>query len=175
MSHRHLNLKWIVAALCLCGTHSVLAATSTGTLTVNSTVVDSCSSPTTETLAFGNYNPIANTAATATANITITCTNSTVITSVTLNAGTGTGTVDARKMEKDGTSTTKTLNYNLYTSSANTSVWGDGNNSTVTNNVSGNKGTGSAQTLVVYGTIPAGQTSVEPGSYSDTITVTINY
>ena len=175
MSNCRLTLKWIIAALCVCGVNASYAATATNTFTVSSTVVASCSSPTTETLAFGNYNPISGSAATATANITITCTNTTAITSVTLNAGTGTGTINARKMEKNGTDTTKTLNYNLYTSSANTSIWGDGTTGNVSNNVSGSAGIGSAQTITVYGTIASGQTTVEPGSYSDTITVTINY
>jgi hypothetical protein len=175
MSHRHLNLKWIVAALCLCGTHSVLAATATSTFTVSSTISATCSTPSAGNLDFGTYNPIGGSSATATATITITCTNTTTITSVTLNAGTGTGTINARKMEKNGTDSTKTLNYNLYTTSGNASIWGDGTSGNVTNNVSGSAGTGSAQTLTVYGTIPANQTSVEPGSYSDTITVTINY
>ena len=175
MSNCRLTLKWIIAALCVCGMNASYAATATNTFTVSSTVVASCSSPTTETLAFGNYNPISGSAATATANITITCTNTTAITSVTLNAGTGTGTINARKMEKNGTDTTKTLNYNLYTSVANTSIWGDGTTGNVSNNVSGSAGIGSAQTITVYGTIASGQTTVEPGSYSDTITVTINY
>lgn len=175
MKHSHSTLKWILASLCIGGAQIAAAATTTANFTVNSTVSSSCSAPTTEALSFGTYNPLSGSAATASANITITCTNTTAITSITLNAGSGTGTINARKMEKGGTDTTKTLNYNLYTSSANTTIWGDGTSGNSTNNVSGNAGTGSAQTLVVYGTIPANQTDVEPGSYSDTITVTINY
>jgi spore coat protein U-like protein len=66
---------------------------------------------------------------------------------------------------------TSTLGYNLYTTSADTTVWGDGTGSTAT--VAGT-GTGSNQTLTIYGKIPTGENSLS-GTYSDTITATITY
>lgn len=59
-----------------------------------------------------------------------------------------------------------TLAYALYQDSAHTINWG--------NTVSTGTGNGSAQTLTVYGEVPAGQ-SVTPGAYTDTITATITY
>ena len=160
------------------GTTTVQAATQTVQFSVTSTVTSSCSAPTATPLSFGTYNPLSGTALTATSTITITCTNTTPIVSVTLNSGSGNGTINARKLQLGGTTTsdaTRMLSYNLYTTSGYSSIWGDGSSGNVTNNVTGSAGTGSAQTLTVYGTLPGSQTNVVPGSYSDTITVTINY
>ncbi len=172
MTKRHFTNKWMIAALCLCGSNAAMAATITNTFTVSSTISDACSTPSAGNLDFGTYNPLSGSNATATATITITCTSTTTITSVTLSAG-GSGSINSRQMSKTGDATKK-LNYQLYKDSGRTTVWGDGTNG-ATNNVTGNAGTGSAQTLTVYGTIAASQTSVVPGSYTDTITVTINY
>jgi spore coat protein U-like protein len=60
--------------------------------------------------------------------------------------------------------------YELYTTAARTVRWG---NTIGTDTVTGT-GTGSAQSLVFHGRIPAPQ-SVPAGSYSDTVTVTITY
>ncbi len=61
------------------------------------------------------------------------------------------------------------LTYNLYTSNTYGTVWG----TAVANLVSGT-GNGAAQALTVYGQILSGQFSA-PGSYSDTVTATVNY
>lgn len=73
---------------------------------------------------------------------------------------------------------TNTLNYNLYIDSAYTTIWGDGSAGTqvasgsVTLDVNG---LAPAQTFWVYGSIPGRQLTVAPGSYSDTLTVTMTY
>jgi len=64
-----------------------------------------------------------------------------------------------------------TLEYNLYTDAGRTTVWGDGTASSVT---AAGTGSGAQQSLTVYGRIPASQ-SVPAGSYSDTVTATINF
>lgn len=63
------------------------------------------------------------------------------------------------------------INYNLYVDTTRTSIWGDGTGNSV---VSGGGGTGTEQRLSVYGRIQPKQ-SGPPGTYSDTITVTITY
>ncbi len=68
------------------------------------------------------------------------------------------------------TNGTNTLQYNLYTTSGHTNVWGDGTGSTRT--VGGNGTSSSTQTI--YGNIPAGQ-DVSAGTYSDSITLTISF
>ena len=60
------------------------------------------------------------------------------------------------------------LSYNLYGSTGCVDLW---------NNTTGftSPGTGDPATLTVYGCIPAGQTSVPPGSYSDTVVITVTF
>jgi spore coat protein U-like protein len=68
-----------------------------------------------------------------------------------------------------------TLQYNLYVDSGHSSVWGDGTAGTAF--VSDGYLLGLLTTVndyAVYGAIPAGQ-NVPIGTYSDTITVTVNY
>jgi spore coat protein U-like protein len=64
------------------------------------------------------------------------------------------------------------LNYNLFTDTTRSTVWGDGTQGTFTlrNKVFKN----SPWVLTIYGRIPAGQ-DVSLGSYQDVLTVTINW
>ena len=70
------------------------------------------------------------------------------------------------------TSGPNSLDYNLYTDSNRTTVWGDGLSSTAT--IAGT-GSGINQTATIYGRITAGQTSAPAGSYADTVSVTLTY
>ena len=151
----------------------VSAVSTTDTMSNSATVTATCLTPTTATLAFPNYNPLLNTAVDATTSISVKCTSTTPITSVALNKGTGTGTVAARTMELT-TDATKTINYALYTNSARTTLWGDATSGTSTLGGTG-AGLNTDVTFTVYGRIPAGQTTAKPGTYSDTITVTVTY
>jgi spore coat protein U-like protein len=138
------------------------AATSTTTMSVTATVQATCSLSAT-TLAFGTYVGVQ---LDGSSTLSVSCTNTTPYT-VALNAGVGTGaTVATRKMTATGT----TLNYSLYQDTTRATVWGQ---TTGTDTVAGT-GNGSAQSLTVYGRIPAGQLPT-PGSYADTITATITY
>jgi len=84
-----------------------------------------------------------------------------------LNPGTSPGaTVNQRKMVSGANS----LDYQLYSDSARTTVWGE---TTGTNTVTG-VGTGLAQDHTVFGAIPATQ-NLPAGTYADTITVSIFY
>ena len=141
---------------------SAAAATATNTFTVTATVSATCAVTPTG-LAFGTY---ATAQVDATSSITVTCTSTTPY-NVGLDAGTGaSATVLARKM----TGTGATLNYTLYSDSGRTTNWG---NTAGTDTVAGT-GAGTAQTLTVYGRIPAGQ-YVVPGNFTDTITATVYY
>lgn len=124
---------------------------------------------------FGNYNPVSGAAVTASGNVAVTCSALLVGLNVSyviaLNAGLN-GNFTARLM-KAGVSSF--LPYNIYTTSAMTTVWGDGTggSSTVSDayllsllSVTRNYPT--------WGRIPGSQ--VAPlGNYSDTITVTVTY
>ena len=98
--------------------------------------------------------------------ITVTCGNGRAY-DVALSAGTSTGaTVTTRKMTGPAGAL---LNYALYSNATHTTNWG---NTAATNWVTGT-GTGAAQQLTVYGQLAAAQ-YVAPGSYTDTITVTVS-
>ena len=66
------------------------------------------------------------------------------------------------------TNAANTLSYVITQDAGRVTNWG-----LATGTVAGT-GNGSAQTLVVYGRIAAGQ-YVTPGAYSDTITATVTY
>lgn len=63
------------------------------------------------------------------------------------------------------------LRYHLYTDATRSVEWG----TTSGTNVIPGTGTGAAQSIPVYGTVGAGSLQSVPGSYSDTVTVTITY
>lgn len=142
-----------------------MAATATDTFQVTATAIDQCQVSASD-LAFGNYDPLSASATEGSTTLTVTCTLSTTY-DIGLDAGTGSGaTVSDRKM----TSGADTLNYGLYQDAAYTTVWG---NTPGTDTVA-DTGTGAGQDFTVYGKIPA-QQNVPPGSYADTVTVTVTF
>ena len=71
-----------------------------------------------------------------------------------------------------------TLSYNLYADAGRTSVWGDGTGGSVAVESSvllDVLGWAPTQSFTVYGRIGAGQTGAVPGSYADTVSVTVTY
>jgi spore coat protein U-like protein len=145
------------------GASPAVAATATSTFQVTATVAATCLISATN-LSFGSY---AGVVANATSSISVTCTNTTPY-NVGLDPGTATGaTVTTRKMTGPASAT---LNYALYRDSAHTQNWG---NTVGTDTVTGT-GNGNAQSITVFGQVPASQ-FVAPGSYTDTITATISY
>jgi spore coat protein U-like protein len=157
--------RFIAAVLIALAAGSVQAATSTTTFQVTATVLSSCSVSATN-LAFGTYDPLAGSPTDGSSTVTVQCTLLAPF-NIGLNAGVGSGaTVSARIM----TSGANTLAYSLYQDASRATVWG---NTPVTDTVSGT-GTGVAVPFTVYGRIPNGQNAA-PGSYADTITVTVNF
>jgi spore coat protein U-like protein len=137
---------------------------------------DSCTVSAT-THAFGAYDTI--NALNGTSTITVTCTH--VASPATqfdyvIALSSGPGSYASRQM----TGTGDTLTYNLYTTAARTTVWGDGiteGTATVAGSfkVPGGAGRSGSDTQTVYGRIGAAQ-NVLPGAYSaNSITVTITY
>ncbi len=145
------------------------AATATANLTVSAQVVTACV-VSGGTLNFGgSINPAsASVPLDATASITVQCSSTTPYT-VALDAGANAGgaaNFTARAI-KNGSNT---LGYQLYTDSGRSQVWGNG----VSSSTVAGTGTGSNQTLTVYGRLPSLSGAV-PGTYSDTVTITITY
>lgn len=128
-------------------------------------------------LNFGNYNPLSGGAVRFNSTISITCTQvfpgGTVNYTIALSQGSG--SYATRKLRSGANS----LNYNLYTDSTYSAVWGNGSGGSVTVPGSGSLAAGFfasfTNTATVYGQIPALQTTAIPGTYNDTITVTVTY
>jgi spore coat protein U-like protein len=78
----------------------------------------------------------------------------------------------ARRSMKSLTSSDQ-LDYNLYTDAFMSTIWGDGNGGSSAKTALVNKDM-QPWTAKIYGRIPARQ-NVRAGSYSDTITVTIDF
>ena len=143
------------------------AATATATFNVTATVNATCTISAAN-LNFGTYSPASGSPTVGSTNLTAQCTNGTPY-QISLSAGTTKGATIGTRLMTNGTST---LSYNLFTNSSDTTIFGDGTTSGST--TASGTGNGNAQTIPVYGAIPAGQ-FVSPGSYSDSITATISY
>lgn len=136
----------------------------TASFTATATVLSSCTVSATN-LNFGTAGTLAS-QIDATSTATVQCASGAPYT-VGLSAGSGSGaTVSNRKMTLSGT----TITYSLYSNAARTSVWG----TTIGTDTVAGTGTGSPQNLTVYGRVPV-QTTPAPGTYTDTIVVTVTY
>lgn len=155
-----------VMALILAVPGAGRAGTVSTNFNVTATVLNNCIVSASD-LAFGSYSASLATPTTANTTVNVTCTSGLAYT-VALDGGTNTHSVAARAMT-DGSS--HNLTYGLYTSAAFSSLWGDGTSSTVT---ASGTGSGSTQSLTVYGRIDAAQ-FIPAGSYSDRIAVTVSY
>jgi spore coat protein U-like protein len=161
-----LGRQFVCVIICLLQLVSVSFATSvTSTFTTQVTIAAACTINSAATLNFGSQGVLgAN--ADQTATLQIQCTNTTNY-NIGLDAGTGLGaTVAVRKMMSGGNA----VNYSLYCDSGRTIVWGN----TVGTDAMAAAANGAAQSFTIYGRIPA-QMTPAPGTYSDTVTVTIMY
>ena len=143
-----------------------LAATKTTTFQVSANVLKNCVISAAD-LNLGQFDG-ANDLNTASSAITVSCTAGTTY-NVGLNAGLA-GTFADRVLTGPGGDT---LFYNLYTTTARTTVWNDS-----TNRVGGTgAGMTSPQTLTVHGQLLASRNTgaIQAGLYTDTITATIEY
>jgi len=117
------------------------------------------------TLNFGSTGVLASALDGATS-LTATCSATTPYT-ISLDGGTAAASDPAqRKMSNGGAQIT----YGLYQNAARSQPWG---NTTGSNTVAGT-GSGSGQSITVYGRVPA-QTTPAPGTYSDSIIATLTY
>lgn len=144
---------------------SLTSSNGTFPFTATATVVNNCLISTTN-VAFAATG-LLSAALSATGTITVTCTNGDAY-RIALNGGSN-GNVVARQMLRSGGG--GAVNYQLYTDAAHANVWGDGTSGST---MATGTGSGSQQSLTVYGVVPA-QTTPAPGNYSDTITATISF
>jgi spore coat protein U-like protein len=126
----------------------------------------SCTISTTP-VSFGVYDVFSGTATDSTGTITFKCTGNA---SVTINLNKGTSTTFTPRVLTSGSNT---INYNLFTDASRGTIWGDATGGT-SNYVNANPANNQNIVVTVYGRITSGQ-DVSAGSYSDTITATINF
>jgi len=132
--------------------------------TVTATNATTCS-VNASTLNFGSTG-VLRSALDAASSVTVTCTNAAPYT-VALDGGLSGATNPAqRKMSQAA----EQITYGLYQNSARTQPWGD----SVGTNTSAGTGSGLAQTFTIYGRVPA-QSTPSPGTYTDTVVVTLSY
>jgi spore coat protein U-like protein len=120
--------------------------------------------------------------ATSTFNVTATVLKNCLVSSADLafgnytpNTGALAGGALAQRLLANGANT---LQYNLFTSAALTTIFGDGTGGTGTIAGTGNGvAAASAQTVTVFGSLPDNTTNqnATPGAYTDQITVTVTY
>lgn len=163
------KIKALMLSAALLGLESATAGTASNTFQVQATVVSACT-VSGSALNFGaSIDPLATaTPLDATSTLSVVCTNTTPYT-VSLNAGVNAGGASnfASRAMKSGANS---LGYQLYLDAGHSSIWGDG---TVSSTHSGT-GTGSTQSLTIHGRLPS-LSNVVPGSYTDTVTVTVSY
>jgi spore coat protein U-like protein len=157
----------IAAILCLASpfvtVNAARAATATGTLGVSGVVVvgGACTVGA-SSFDFGAYSGVA---LSGSGTVSVTCPSGlayTVDLSATLN--TTLSSVQPRLHGSGGY-----LPYNLYQDAGHTLVWGLDNGGTA----KAGTGTGAAQNITVYGNIPA--QPIAPGTYTDTVGVTVSF
>jgi spore coat protein U-like protein len=157
----------IGALAALVGLSAVVhAATAVSSFQVRITIQAQCLAATTTDLDFGSSGFLL-TNIDVQSTIQVQCTNTTPY-NVGFDKGVNGTSVTARKMK--GGPSNETINYAIYSNSGRTTNWGN----TVSSDTVAGTGNGAAQTIQVYGRVPA-QTTPTPGAYSDTITVTVTY
>jgi len=125
-------------------------------------------------ISFAPFDPVPGLAQDATGAVTMSCNGvAGLLIPYRVSISSGAGTLNSRKMINGA----RNLYYNVYSDSNHTTVWGDG--TTGAPNVSGGILLNLLGTLNVnlntYGRITAGQTTLVPGIYTDTLTVTLTY
>lgn len=170
---RSANAAGVAALLSLCSVVMAQAATATGTLTVQMTITASCTISA-ATLNFGTLpgTSVIAGATNASVNISVTCTNGSPY-SIAMNNG-----ANASGSQRRMTNGTSFINYNLYTDAGRTNPWTTATSSTTctsTNSCYLGTGNGAAQSIPVYGQVPAVGSAPTASTYTDTVTMTITY
>ena len=167
-----------VIAVGLFSLNTANAATATGTLTVKASVTNSCVLNTSATgtttnavLDFGTLSSLASNvdADTTTAggtSIKVLC-NNTVPWALSFDGGQNVLSTQRRMI--GGGTTTEYIPYNLFSDTGRSTAIG------IATTAYSGTGSGSVQTVNVYGRIPAGTTLPSAGSYVDTVTITVTY
>lgn len=167
---RRLTVLMALAAVVLVIGVSEAEAQATGNLSVTASVTQSCRVKTTSPVAFGSYDPLDTHSSTGSdldgsGSVTVACTKG-YIPTIGLNLGLN-ASGSTRRMKVGS----EYLTYELYKEVGRTNVWGNSGADLFTpSSAPGSTGTA----YDVYGRVPKGQDAAA-GSYTDTVTVTVNY
>lgn len=130
----------------------------------------------TSNLLFGNINPLQSSNTDTAGSVTVTCGGvAGLLIPVTVDLSKGSGTSFANRSMGSGANR---LRYNVYADSARTQVFGDTTSSTIDGGgaiLLNALGIGPTLTINLYGRVPGSQTTVVPGVYADSLTVTLTY
>jgi spore coat protein U-like protein len=163
----------IAAVMCGLASGAAEAATATASFTVSVTITASCAIAASN-LAFGSQG-VLSADVDSTSTLSVTCTNSTPY-SVGLDNGLS-FSGGTRRMKDTGAGTTF-VNFGLYTDAARSNAWTTSSSAASctggANTCALGTGNGAAQSVTVYGRIPA-QTTPAPATFNDTVTATITY
>lgn len=160
----------ILGALSTLFLNQAMAATSTGSLPVTTSVAASCSLGAVRSVVFGVYSYADVTPKDAEGSINVKCPEGLAY-NIGLNEGAGKGgsATNPRIMAGPGDGL---LKYDLFQDARHSVIWG---NTPGKDTVAGvGNGDEEDKPHVVYGRIPAGQ-NVPVGSYADTVTITVNF
>ena len=136
----------------------------------------SCSASTTP-VSFGVVNPLSASPLDIAGNVRVSCggvAGLLVPYQIALGKGANSSNFSPRTMA----SGVNRLRYDLYADSAHSSIWGNGINEgtqTVAGSITIVLLGPTFQNHTIYGRIPGSQTTVPPGSYGDTVVVTVTY
>lgn len=145
---------------------SAHAGTQTASFKVKVKVVNDCTISASD-LSFGTVG-LLNAAVDGASNVAIVCNNNAAY-NVGLDGGAVNSSVAARQMAGAVVPTAR-IDYQLYSDSGRTQIWGD---TVGTDTVSG-VGNAGTQNLAVYGQIPA-QSTPDADDYEDTLTATVTF
>lgn len=149
---------------------AMAAGTETASLGISATVANTCKIESTSNVNFTTYDPTSTTdTATNSGQIRVKCTKGSTST-IYMGAGTASGATCSGTPVRKMANGADLLTYNLYQNNGYTTVWGCDSSNQYSYTASNN----GWQNLTVYGVIPAGQ-DVPAGSYTDTVTVTVNF
>jgi spore coat protein U-like protein len=162
------KFAFVVAGSLVLASSSVYATTTTTTTTFQArvTIEATCVIGGATTLDFGTQGVLSGNVDQI-STIQVQCTNTTPF-NIGLDKGTNGSSVTSRLMK--GGPTNETIAYSIYSDTGHTTNWGE----TIGTDTVASTGTGSSQSFTVYGLIPT-QTTPSPGTYTDTVTVTVTY
>lgn len=153
------------------------ATTATGTLTVSASIAQTCTVAA-QTLAFGAYDPTVGGVVNAPATLSVKCTKGATAVYLDLDNGQNHAVCPgaAQRCMKGAGATPDYLNYQLYSDSGHTVIWGAGSPAGSNTGVAFGPFTSStvAVPVTLYGQIPASQ-DAQVDTYGDSVVETVNF